>query len=546
MPTFDISQENTMPLFNQAIAKILSPAEMVGIGNTLDIYVQDGAPSSMALKLVEGAQQRLRFDTLFTQVKELRQDYEFNPHLYELVAATFSKEEMIDLCQRLGLDSKGLRLDAAGLFGWGYDAFNQRKQAETAQKEAGTETFLEKIGEVKPNLDLSAFGEVAVSPSREAASQQESQKRSPKQTLPPPPPKNQYENFDLTISKVSDNYLIEAKYSRGGEDKVFNEKINLVEDIKFAKLYETISKLSGNLKTAKEIGRLMREQLLPPEIWALFMRTSGNAKDRHSSGLRFRLRIEPPEIGMLPWEYCFDENYNFLALDRDFPLIRYINLPFIPDTVNAPRPAIVLLVSAGPSDMDTLDVAAEAAFIHHELKALIDEGELVIRQIDHATLDSLHSNLVDFRPHILHFIGHGTFDLEEDEGALALENEDGTAHLVSPDQLAALLKGIDLKIVILNACKTAAHTSSGAFMGIAPALVKADIPAVIAMRFSMPDKTAARFARNIYHFLAMGLPLDSAITEARINIFAYDATFWAIPVLFMRSEDGVIWQEREL
>ena len=81
-------------------------------------------------------------------------------------------------------------------------------------------------------------------------------------------------------------------------------------------------------------------------------------------------------------------------------------------------------------------------------------------------------------------------------------------------------------------------------MGLAPALVQAEIPAVIAMQFAMPDETAARFARQIYHFLAMNLPLDRAITEARINIFAYDDTFWAVPVLFMRSQDGVIWKER--
>jgi hypothetical protein len=41
--------------------------------------------------------------------------------------------------------------------------------------------------------------------------------------------------------------------------------------------------------------------------------------------------------------------------------------------------------------------------------------------------------------------------------------------------------------------------------------------------------------------------LDRAITEARINLYTYDEEniFWAVPVLFMRSPDGVIWQERE-
>lgn len=126
-----------------------------------------------------------------------------------------------------------------------------------------------------------------------------------------------------------------------------------------------------------------------------------------------------------------------------------------------------------------------------------------------------------------------------------LEDEDDTSHYADPDTLSITLAKTAPKVVILNACRTAQHDAANTFMGIAPALVTAGFPAVIAMQFAIPNETAARFARQMYHFLAMGLPLDTAITEARINVYAHDKTFWAIPVLFMRAADGVIWTERE-
>jgi CHAT domain-containing protein len=249
---------------------------------------------------------------------------------------------------------------------------------------------------------------------------------------------------------------------------------------------------------------------------------------------------------MLPWEYCFDRNYDFLALDRELPIVRYIDQPFIPDNVTAPRPARVLLASASPSDMDPIDAAGEAKHIYNELQPLVESGEIVIKHMNPATRENFQSELVRFRPHILHFIGHGEFDVDSGKGALILEGQDGKASPLSSRQLATLLKNKETRVIILNACQSAAFDQNNAFMGLAPALVKAEVPAVIAMQFAMPDDTAARFAHQFYHYLALGLPLDRAITEARIHLFTYDDEniFWAIPVLFMRSKNGTIWNKR--
>jgi hypothetical protein len=530
-----------MPLINQVIAQYLNPDELKEIGQQLDIWVQDSSPDTMARMLVEGARRKMRLDTLFNLVKEYRSDLDLAPNLHELVANTFRREEMLDLCRRLGLDSKGLGLDENGLIGWDHDRYLQRKKAELAQEQSGTAAFLQAVAQVKPDLDLTAFGQTAEPPP--AASPTPANNQS----LPPKPPKVSFENFDITVSKFGDSYAIQASYSQGGEDRVNSSNLNLIAEQDVQDLLVSLDNLSGDIDLAETVGELMRERLFPSEIWTLFTTARGNAKDRHDSGLRVRLRISPPEIGMLPWEYCFDQNYDFLALRRELPLVRYIEQPFIPDDVEAPRPTKVLLVSASPKDpsLMQIDADAEAEQIYQELQPLVNDGELAVKHIKSVTWDVFQSEVVSYRPHILHFIGHGTFDIDRERGALLLEREDGTPHSIRPRSLANLFRGTEVKVLILNACKTAAFGQNNAFMGLAPALVRAEVPAVIAMQFAMPDDTAARFARQIYHFLAMGLPLDRAITEARINIFAYDDTFWAVPVLFMRSQDGVIWQERE-
>jgi len=66
---------------------------------------------------------------------------------------------------------------------------------------------------------------------------------------------------------------------------------------------------------------------------------------------------------------------------------------------------------------------------------------------------------------------------------------------------------------------------------------------VVAMQYSIHDDTAICFSREFYCALALGLPVDTAISEARRGIYidcGAQKRDWGTPVLFMRSPDGVI------
>jgi len=71
----------------------------------------------------------------------------------------------------------------------------------------------------------------------------------------------------------------------------------------------------------------------------------------------------------------------------------------------------------------------------------------------------------------------------------------------------------------------------------------AGVPAVVAMQFPISDQAAIAFTDCLYPRLAQGLPLDTAVGEARkaIRIADRSSLEWATPVLFMRTPDGKLF-----
>ena len=105
-------------------------------------------------------------------------------------------------------------------------------------------------------------------------------------------------------------------------------------------------------------------------------------------------------------------------------------------------------------------------------------------------IDALRPN----ETNILHFIGHGTFDENTHEGLLAMEGEDGNAQLIGSDRLRILLQGKDrLRLAVLNSCLGAQASESEPLSSVAAAMVRAGVPAVIAIAISLTPSMVAFF-----------------------------------------------------
>ncbi len=358
-------------------------------------------------------------------------------------------------------------------------------------------------------------------------------------------------NFNLTVDRNQDNtFRIKGRYEQGGEVTVESVAFPLGAG-PFRQLVSSLSTRTATAESALAAGTLMRQRLFPGEIWNLLRESRLDAEDKGHQ-LRCRLMINAPQAAFLPWEYCYDPedqgtNLGLLAQRRDLRFVRYIEDRNIPSVLDAPRPMKVLITTAQPAGWDVLDIQAEVDLIEQELASLKDANLIETRVVHNATRAKIDRELEPeiFGPHVFHFVGHGQYEFNTDVGGLVLEDSNGEEDILELDDIRALFAGSSVRVAVLNACKTAAASPDPdhAFMGIAQSMVKAGVPAVFAMQFAVPDEVAKGFARVLYERLSAGVPLDAAVSSVRRSAYTNNQkVYWGIPVLFMRSPDGRLWQ----
>jgi hypothetical protein len=266
--------------------------------------------------------------------------------------------------------------------------------------------------------------------------------------------------------------------------------------------------------------------------------------DRTGHGLRITLSLtDTPELMDLPWEFLYDEP-NFLAISVMTPVVRYLDLPRARRPLEIVPPLRILGMVSSPSDAPELDAPRERANLERALGGLIDAGHVDLRWLEKATLQALLHELRTETPNVFHYVGHGMYDHEVDDGVLLLEDDDGRGRAVSGTTLGTILYDCkSLRLAVLNACEGARTARDDPFAGVAASLVQRDIPAVIAMQFEITDQAAIVFAEGFYEAIAVGFPVDAALAEARKSIFAdHNDIEWGTPVLFMRVADGKIFE----
>jgi hypothetical protein len=145
----------------------------------------------------------------------------------------------------------------------------------------------------------------------------------------------------------------------------------------------------------------------------------------------------------------------------------------------------ILIVSAGPIDQDSLRLGAEMKDIRHALQRSKSREEWKIECHTAATVDDLRRALLDYRPAILHFSGHGA-----GEDGLCFEDANGYSHMAQAEPLAKLfhLFSDSLKCVVLNAC----------YSDVQAAAICNEINCVVGMKSTIDDESAIKFAASFY------------------------------------------------
>jgi len=169
------------------------------------------------------------------------------------------------------------------------------------------------------------------------------------------------------------------------------------------------------------------------------------------------------------------------------------------------KPIKILFLAANPSDTTRLRLDEETREIEHALRQteFRDKFQIVrhgaVRDID------LQGYLLQHKPDIVHFSGHGS-----EASEIILEGESGGSHPVSVRALSRVFSILkeNVRCVVLNACYSETQ---------AKAIAK-HIDCVIGMSKAITDSSAIRFATAFYQALGYGKDVKTAFDLGRAEI----------------------------
>ncbi|RZS68804.1 CHAT domain-containing protein [Agromyces ramosus] len=288
----------------------------------------------------------------------------------------------------------------------------------------------------------------------------------------------------------------------------------------------------------QDVGRRLFESAFTGSVASAYRTSIAVASERGTS-VQIALRLNAPGLAALPWEALYDpETQTYLC--RKEPLVRNVPTPHAATALAVASPLRVLAMVASPRGLPALDVDGERERLQSALEPQIASGRVELHWLEDVSWEGVHHSLLSQEWHVLHFIGHGTYDVDTDEGVLALVGRDGRADYVTASSLADLLDEAEPtpRLVVLNSCQSGAGGTTDLFSGTAAALAYSGIQAVAAMQFSISDTAALAFARGFYTALAYGRGIDEAMRSGRIGILGMGrgTLEWVTPVLYLRGE----------
>ncbi len=335
-----------------------------------------------------------------------------------------------------------------------------------------------------------------------------------------------------------------AKLSVAGRDYI--GRPHLDEDLKRRLLEAALD--------PTQYGTFLFEALLPRGDDLLAGYREGSAIARHEERrLRFRLHVAtdaPSELHDLNWEVLYDPRREMaLGRSRSTAFSRYLGIDIEEGEPVTERPRLLVVVPT-PNNLAEFDLAEiEGDAVREELTKVLGS----LRGLDFeflkgpATLRRVFDRLLSGGIHALHLHTHGVIPRGESTASLVLEAEDGQCAFADERDFAEIFEGeLDLRLIALIACSSAARMRDDPFSGLGQALVKRGIPAVLAMRRSITTQAASTFTEAFYRNLGRSGLIDEAVNQTRmhLHIDRVKNLEWSTPVLFMRLADGRLWTVR--
>ncbi len=158
---------------------------------------------------------------------------------------------------------------------------------------------------------------------------------------------------------------------------------------------------------------------------------------------------------------------------------------------------IILILASNPIDTACIQLGKEIKAIQDVLRSSDNQQQFNLEIETAATLKSIFDALLQHRPEIIHFSGHG-----EGEKGLCFEGDNGRRQLLSTASLAEIFKlSKDFtKCVFLNACYSETQAEA----------IRPYVDCVIGMSDQIEDETVIEFAEAYYRNLGLGENFNNA------------------------------------
>ena len=347
-----------------------------------------------------------------------------------------------------------------------------------------------------------------------------------------------YALFDIRIRGIDlEHSSVEVHSELGGDAR--STFIPPLGDPTYDQLTKQLQELETDEDGLVELGQFLFHALFQGSIKDVYKLSQGRLKE--GQGLRLRLDIDPAltEIAELPWEFLYDPDRGPLAT-LNMSIVRYLSQQAAPAALATPLPINVLVTGAVTPPKP--DVKQELDEVCKALAVLEQAGYVKLHIEEHLTRTKLQ-RLLRGGFQIWHFIGHGARSRDGKSGTLVFEDSTGAAESISARELGIFLDSSGVRLIVLDACNSA-KLMIDPYRSVAPALIRAQVPAVIAMQFTVPQEATRAFAGEFYRTLAEGFPLDACVTEGRkavLGISGLRNPDWGIPVVYTRAPDGKLF-----
>ncbi|NEU73369.1 CHAT domain-containing protein [Hassallia byssoidea VB512170] len=190
----------------------------------------------------------------------------------------------------------------------------------------------------------------------------------------------------------------------------------------------------------------------------------------------------------------------------------------------------ILILSANPTNTNQLRLDEEVREIEAGLERSRSRDRFQIICKWAVRSNDLRRALLDHKPEIVHFSGHGA-----GSQGLALENNSGQMQLVKTETLAGLFELFDsIECVLLNACYSEAQAQA----------IYQHVDYVIGMNRAIGDRAAIEFAVGFYDALGADRSYEDAYKFGCLNIDLEGIPESSTPVLKSKNNQKITPQQQ--